>query len=506
MRRICALAAALLMLFSLAAASGEDGAAFVMAGCDTSEYRRDWNSNLFFARMREQTGVSFSFNQFYNKDDFSAWKQGLTPDSADLPDVLFKAALTPGETRTLYERGVLIDLRPYIQENMPNLWALLEEHPNWKASITQPDGAIVALPLICPIQANNILWVNTDWLSALQMEAPTDAESLTAVLRAFKTGDPNRNGRDDEVPLTFTGMWDLKWLLHAYGIIMNDYGLFCDDRGVVTTPLTTDAMRAGLTWLHGLWSEGLIDASGFTAGESLRRVTDETTVPYGMALSNSVTSYLPSTQVSHYAAVSPLEYGGTAVYRSLLGEVTPGTFAVTCRCSDPAAVLRWADRLYSEEGCFLARAGLEGEEYTLGSDGTWRWAYAGDDLVRKVYVTAVIGDDIPVPGYIPVSYQERYAGDPVVHRQVQQSVMVAEVSRMPCPMVTFTKEEAERLAEIWPPIARYIEYSLTWFVTGDTPLTDETWAAFEAELTELGMPEVIGIWQAAVDRYEEAKR
>jgi hypothetical protein len=73
-------------------------------------------------------------------------------------------------------------------------------------------------------------------------------------------------------------------------------------------------------------------------------------------------------------------------------------------------------------------------------------------------------------------------------------------------MVTFTKEEAERLAEIWPPIARYIEYSLTWFVTGDTPLTDETWAAFEAELTELGMPEVIGIWQAAVDRYEEAKR
>ena len=505
MRKLLSLLAALALLWGAAAGAAADGGVFSMAGCDTSPYRRDWNTHLFFQRMAEETGVSFTFRTFSDAADFGRWKMSLTPDSAELPDVLFKACLSDAEIRALGSRGVLIDLTPYLETCMPNLSALFREHPEWRAAVTQPDGRILTLPMIDPLQVNNILWINTAWLSALKLEMPKDRDSLTAVLRAFRTGDPNANGRADEIPLTFTGMWDLKWLLHASGIVMNDYSLSCDENGAVSCPLTGDAMREALEWLHGLWTEGLLDSSGFVAGETLRKTTDENAAPYGTILRNNVLNYLPDHQLNRFDAVPPLQHGGKTVYRSLLGDLTRGTFAVTCRCADPEAVLRWADVLYTEAGCFLARAGLKDREYTVDSEGNWRWNYPNESLGREVYAKVVIGDDLPMPGYVPASFQLRF-GDETLRRQVEQCLTVAEKARPACPPVTFTEEEAARLAEIWPPLGRYIEYRLTWFVTGDEPLDDSTWAAFRDGIDGLGMREVVQIWQTAADRFEEAKR
>ena len=36
------------------------------------------------------------------------------------------------------------------------------------------------------------------------------------------------------------------------------------------------------------------------------------------------------------------------------------------------------------------------------------------------------------------------------------------------------------------------------FVTGDTPITDESWTAFTAGLESRGLDEMIGIWQKYV--------
>lgn len=56
----------------------------------------------------------------------------------------------------------------------------------------------------------------------------------------------------------------------------------------------------------------------------------------------------------------PLEYQGQQIYRDLLGDVVPGSFALTSACQDPETMLRWVDYLYSVEGSRLAQSGLEG--------------------------------------------------------------------------------------------------------------------------------------------------
>lgn len=95
----------------------------------------------------------------------------------------------------------------------------MQADPSIRDAITLPDGVIAALPFVNRTPGQNILWINKEWLDNLKLSMPVTIEDLEAVLTAFKTRDPNRNGRNDEVPLSFIGPYDLKISVHAWGLI-----------------------------------------------------------------------------------------------------------------------------------------------------------------------------------------------------------------------------------------------------------------------------------------------
>lgn len=487
-----------LALILCAAAAGAEGP--VMAGLDLEESHHDWDNNTFLRKMEERTGVQFTYKQYNNASEYTVWKRSLAKPGAELPDILFKAALTDEDTLSLYEQGVLIDLAPLLEENAPNLWALLQEHPDWQASLRLPDGAIAALPLIDPLQSNNLIWINKRWLTMTRQEMPTTAEELTEVLRVFKAQDPNRNSRGDEVPMTFTGMWDLRFLQHAFGLVLNDYGLSADENGTVTCGLTGEQNRQFLTWLHQLWEEELIDRMGFSTSDKMRQITDSNAdIPYGIVFGPSILQLLPGSAMEDYAVLPPLSWEGKQVYRSFQGSLTRGTFAITRACADPAAMLRWVDFLYTEEGCYLSHSGVLDDDYEVHADGSWSWLYSAEDVMGVVMTEDTIADGGAIPGYVPPSYQLSF-DDESTHRQIESMAAVAEIAREAVPSAYLTAEESARLASLWAPIMEYAETQMTWFVTGDAALTDETWNTFCAKLDELGMPEVVAVWQQVMDR------
>ena len=490
------LLAALVMLSSCAALA--DGA-YTMAGYDGDSTNRVWDTNLFFQRMEERTGVHFTFRQYTDYNAWTAEKPALL-GGEDKPDVLFKAELTPVETQRYYAEGLLIDLSPYLTENAPNLWVLLEAHPDWKRAITLPDGAIVALPTINELQNNNAMWINRSWLDALGLAAPTTAEELTEVLRAFQTGDPNRNGKADEVPLTFTSIWDLKFLAHAFGQIANDYNVVMAEDGTVSSVLKTEENRAFLTWLHTLWEERLLDRNGFSTSDAMRRVTDDNAdVTYGVMLGVSPLTLLPAKALDQYELLMPLTCDGKQVYRDLTGDVVRGAFAITSACEDPAELLRWVDYLYTPEGCFLAQAGAEGVEYARNDDGTWAWIDDTQTVASTVLADATIAEGGSTPMLSTVEFQETY-DDEQTHRAVTQLSALKAVSRVPYPLVYLAPEKEERLNALQADIGLYADQQMTWFVTGDAPLTDESWADFCRTLDDKGLEELVGILtEAAAD-------
>ncbi len=496
MRRACAF----LLMFLLAAgcalpvlAEGQRAPDYIMEGFDGNGSNHDWETNLFFQRMQEKTGVSFQFRQAKDAEVWAVRKKGIA-EGEDLPDVLFKAEMNAGEVRDLYEAGILIDLRPYLAEYAPDLWALLEAHPDWMAAISMADGAIPALPGINELPNNDLIWINTAWLKNLRLEMPTTAEELAEVLRAFKTGDPNRNGRADEVPLTFIGMWELRFLGHAFGITDNDYYVSCRE-GQVHSALTTDENRAFLSWLHALWAEGLLDHQGFVTMDQLRQITDDNAAnPYGVILSTSPLTVLPARMLGEYAALDPLIWNGTRVYRDLLGNVTRGTFAVTKNCREPERLVAWVNTLYTEAGGILMQAGQENEEYFWNEDGKWEWMADVNTVANSILPDATISEGGAVPGLFTADFQEKY-DDSSTAFLVGEMRRIRQWTVMPFPLVTLSREDAARIGELHGAIAPFAEARMAAFVTGDTPLNDETWQAFCEGVRQRGIEEEIALWQ-----------
>ncbi|MGV2788079.1 ABC transporter substrate-binding protein, partial [Clostridium perfringens] len=120
--------------------------------------------------------------------------------------------------------GTILPLEDLIDQYAPNLKALLDRRPDIKSSITAPDGHIYGLP---SWEENNLGTnpffhvINKKWLDKLGLKMPQTLDEYTEALAAFKTQDPNGNGKADEIPLSFMHMqWcmDIAGIFGAFGL------------------------------------------------------------------------------------------------------------------------------------------------------------------------------------------------------------------------------------------------------------------------------------------------
>ena len=473
--------------------------AFTVAGYDHQDTDHVWTENLFFQRMEERTGVHLDLTQYVTEESWQSAKDQMLAGTLALPDALFKADLSPKETMAWYEAGKIIDLTPYLEQYAPNLWALLQQNPEWLEAVTLPTGEIVALPAIDELQFNNVIWINKTWLDKTGLATPTTAAELTEVLRAFRDKDMNGNGKKkDEIPLTFSSLWDLRFLAHAFGINANDYYVTTDAEGKVSEVLTSDANREFLEWLHQLWDEGLLDDAGFSGLRDAGANTDEdATIVYGVMLSSTPAALVPTASLKDYVALEPMVYEGQQVYRDLTGDVIRGAFAITSACEDPAALVAWVDYLYTEEGFILAEAGQDGDEFSWNDDGTWLWETTSEMLTYEL-AKATIRSGMSMPGYASIAFQQKIDDSSTLH-VVNELLKIKAYDSLPYPLVYLTEEQQSRVDELIWNIGKYAEYQMVWFVVGDVELNDETWAAFCQQVKDLGIDEMVEIWQTAAD-------
>lgn len=476
-------------------------AEYTMAGYDDANTYRNWETNLFFKRMEEKTGVAFTYRQYTQATEWKQAKANMRAGDEQLPDVLFKAQLSPAECMEMLERGVLIDLAPYLEENCPHLWALLEENPQYREAITLPGGSIAALPGISEQPLQNCIWLNQDWLKRLGLDMPTTAEELTAVLRAFRDGDPNRNGKKDEVPLSFIGAFDLKFLGHAFGLVANDYNIRAVDGKVEFVPLNEN-FRPFVTWLRQLYSEGLLDKNGFATTDSLRQVTDENkTNIYGGVITTMVSNFLPPAWMNSYAVTPPLTFEGETIYRSVNGNVFTGAFAVTSACKNVAEILQWVDAFYTEEIYVLASAGMENVDYVVDGDGTWRMTAAASSNTYFSSET-LISSGSTAPGLASEAFQRRFS-DETVSYVSDQIRLVNSVAQRPFPYYALTHAQEEEIAPLQAKIGRLVDESIARWVLGEVEISDASFAAFEAALNEAGLESFTSFWQHVLDGRNE---
>ncbi|MBD2846071.1 extracellular solute-binding protein [Paenibacillus sp. IB182496] len=115
--------------------------------------------------------------------------------SGELPDLVFiNDPFTP-TFRTAVSQGAFWDLKPFI-DDYPNLKATLTDTA-WELT-TMNDGNY-GIPRPRPSEADSFFIVRQDWLDQLGLEQPRTADELYEVMKAFKTQDPDGNGKADTI-------------------------------------------------------------------------------------------------------------------------------------------------------------------------------------------------------------------------------------------------------------------------------------------------------------------
>lgn len=200
-------------------------------------------------------------------------------ETGDLPDVLVTQNLIGSEKVFEYVRsGVFIPIDDAIEQYAPHLRRVSETDAyRWvREQLTMPDGRMYSFPyvldcLFCQFPLR--MWIYKPWVDELGLPWPETTADYLAFLEGVKSGDPNRSGDFDEIPLigVLRGDWldPRGFLMNAFVFAQIPYQslapfLSVEDGTRVTFVADTEAWREGLRYLRYLVGNQLLDAESFS--------------------------------------------------------------------------------------------------------------------------------------------------------------------------------------------------------------------------------------------------
>ncbi|MBM7094978.1 extracellular solute-binding protein [Bacillus sp. H-16] len=230
----------------------------------------DPNDKLIYQRLEEETGVKIEWRNFVG-EAFTD-RRNLAMSSGEMPDAIKNAAYSDYELLRMARDEAIIPLNDLIDDYMPNLQAVLEQAPLYRAMMTAEDGNIYAFPWIEELgegresihSVDNFPWINVEWLDELGLDMPETTDELKEVLIAFRDNDPAGDGQT--IPMSFIindGGQDPGFLFGSFGLGDNwDHTVVTND-GEVKLTSADEGYKEAIKFMNELYEEDLLDIEGF---------------------------------------------------------------------------------------------------------------------------------------------------------------------------------------------------------------------------------------------------
>ena len=465
-----------------------------------------YEDNDIFEDFQKETGVNLEI-EVVDASDFDE-QLNLLIAGGVLPDAIMGAAsFTTGQLLKYNASGTFIDLADLIAEYAPNLSARMEANSAIADAITLPNGQIASLPYFqmhaengeCP---NLMHYINIVWLDKLGLESPTTLDEFYDVLVAFRDGDPNGNGKADEVALTFNNLDGLRKMSTICGTMLggqNDYNLFLEDGVVSYVPLTQE-YKDYVTFLRKCYEEGIMEPDCFTmSGSQISAKAQDTDAVYGSFLLNASFSLVGYDRMFDYDVVAPFEHNGK-YYVDGRVYANPGQLVITSACEHPEYVMKWANLFYDEEYGKIVWMGHEGVSYQYNEDGSWNWIYTEENPD-----TGSVRESQTFQGYrwlwnCPDDWFKLNDATekPVNEQRSYYAMNFPGACRLPMPTLYYTDEAAKEMAILSADLNNYETKMFVSFITGDASIDDD-WDAFCNELINMGAEKLVALGQNAYD-------
>ncbi len=489
-----------------------------------TDYDNNDFTNLLKKKMKEKgVDLELEFVFYAGPNSPEEYRKQLALSCGakeELPDILLGFDLTQYTANQYGEDGYFIDLTEYIEEYGENYKKALEglddetrEYIKEKA-VNVNDGAIYAMPrIICPAfdDLQSMTYINKTWLDKLGLGIPTTTEELRTVLRAFKTQDPNGNGKADEVPM-LGGSAIINYLMNAF--IYYQEGRFNVENGKVYDPVTTNEYRQGLAFINQMLKEELYSPLSFTvkqASEVRNLICSENGVCRvgifeGHPLSRTSAN---SDVLKQFVGLPALaDVTGKGGYTVVKERPIAWTGFITKDCEYPAIAMQFFDLFYTDEVITTQRHGTEGVY--------WERVEGENCMGTKSY-TKVINSSLKgniTWGYnvLGITTQYNYLevmqtgegrnGD--LNRAYKSSADIMLNGRQPEERATYllyNMEEYETQELYEGGANACISDSTSSFVVGNkNPNSDADWNEFLQNLESTGRSKLLKVAQSAYDR------
>lgn len=475
-----------------------------------SKYSLDWNDVMIYNEYEKMTNMNIKWEMI--SEEGLKEKTNLMLVSGDYPDAFHSADLTPQDIITYGEQGVFIPLNDLIDEYAPNLKQLMEEYPEIERGITMPDGNIYSFPRIFDPDFTSVLmgwklWLNQEFMDALDIDEPETLDEFYEYLKAVKEGDPNGNGEADEIPLALSGDTNL------INVLKGSFGLgnrgashrFVDadpETGEPRFMPTDDRYKEMLEYINKLYEEGLINENLYTVKDEERAALGQDGL-YGATV---ITDPAPNFGLDYYIGAKTLEGPhGDRLYSNYIAPlVHVGGFVITDKNPYPEATVRWMDYIYSDEGTKFYFMGIEGETYEENPDGTVQYTDVIENNPDGLSYTEAISKFLTWRGIAyPAIVREKYfKGSEGLPTSIEAAEKVAnDVPEETWPPFNFLVEESEIMSTVGNDIEEFVTESQAKFITGRDSFDE--WDNYVETLNRMGLDQYMDIYNAAYERYME---
>lgn len=485
------------------------------------------NNRTIFKRLQEKTNVEIEWTAIQSDQ----WGDKITLSMANLDtltDFIFSAGFGDNDLLRYADQGVIIPLEEYIDAYMPNLKAVFDKYPEYRKMCTDTNGHIWALPWIEQLGSDktaiqtigDMSFINKKWLDFLGLEIPTTVDEFEQVLIAFRDhaselqAEFNIDG--SIIPMSFIindGDQDPAILINGFGEGYGDADrgrhIAVTDEKQVICAATQQGFKDGITWLHSLYEQNLIDPEAFTQ-EWSTYVAKGKSGRYGVCFSWDVAN------IDNLADWVPLP-ALTADVRNITpqnGSFTSGfdrgRCVVTAVAKNPALVCAWLDQMYDPFQSPQNNWGTYGEDdefdiFVLGTNEN------GEEMLKH----APLGDASPVevreaesvggPLAILDEYYDVYVTcpDDAQYRLdwIEDYYTPDMNTKYVYPNVFMSQEDTEELSNLQADITKTINAKKAdWIMNG---FTDADWDEYVKSLDAYGLEDMLAIFQKYLDAYYE---
>lgn len=458
--------------------------------------------------VEEKTGIKLDFihpTSGSEDEEFS-----ILVASGEYPDIIEHTwTKYSGGASAAISDGVIINLNDIIENEAPNLKAILKSHPEVDKMVKTQEGDYYCFPFLRGLETPNKtqfssgMVVRKDILDKLGLSVPETIDEWETVLRAFK---------EDGIEVPFTTRHN--WMREVWCPGFDNWGDFYVEDSVVKNGLMEDSRKEFLTKMNEWYREGLIDRDYLVA--------DKASCQTYFTTGKSAATYAPGgqglgtyTQVMHEAdpeitqediisTVPVTSVKGKDAKFSKMNQIFDGSGSsatITTQCRNVEAAAWLLDWMYGPEGSMVNCFGKEGESYNMENgypiytelitnnpDGlTMERALA---LYTRVGQSGpLIQDELYIEQYYSLDNQ----------REALDLWMKTDMGKYVYPPATISNEDSEKFSNIMSNILTFSDEMESKFIAGSASLDE--WDSYVEQLKTFGIQEAIAMKQAAYDKY-----